>query len=80
MTTPLYARLEGVLYDVCVKEGQQVKVGDALYVIEAAKSQLAVKAPYDGTVRRIAGRPGDVVGATDIILELDAAGKSGATT
>jgi biotin carboxyl carrier protein len=79
MNTSLYARLEGVLYDVCVKEGQRVKIGDALYIIEAAKSQLAVKAPYDGTVQRIARKPGDTVSASDLVLELAADKESGAS-
>ena len=72
MNTLLYARLDGLLYDVCVKEGQHVRVGDELYVIESAKSQLAVKAPYDGTVRSVVGKPGEAVSATDVVLEFDA--------
>lgn len=71
MSTPLYARLDGLLYDVVVKEGQRVGVGDALYVVESAKSQLAVKAPYAGTVSRIACKPGESVAAGDVVLELD---------
>lgn len=72
MNTPLYARLDGLLYDVLVKEGQQVNVGDALYVIESAKSQLAVKAPYSGKIQRVVGKPGATVAAKDLVLELDA--------
>ena len=72
MATLLYARLDGLLYDVCVKEGQRVNVGDELYVVEAAKSQLAVKAPYAGTVRRIVNGPGKLVSAGDVVIEFDA--------
>jgi urea carboxylase len=71
MNTIIYARIQGILYDVLVKEGQRVNTGDAMFVVEASKAQLAVNAPYDGTVQRIARKPGDTVSAEDVVLELD---------
>jgi urea carboxylase/allophanate hydrolase len=73
MPIPLYGRLDGLLYDLKVKVGDSVKVTDLLYVVEAAKSQLLVNAPYDGKVVRVLKVPGDRIGAGELILELEIA-------
>ncbi|MGJ5071454.1 acetyl-CoA carboxylase biotin carboxyl carrier protein subunit [Bradyrhizobium oligotrophicum] len=72
MNKQLYARLDGLLYDVCVKAGQKVQTGEVLYVIEAAKSQLSVKAPYSGTISQVRRTAGETLSATDVVMELDA--------
>ncbi|WP_271603649.1 MULTISPECIES: biotin/lipoyl-containing protein [unclassified Bradyrhizobium] len=68
MTKEILARLDGVLLKVSVKEGQVVKARDELYVVESVKSELFVRAPYDGKVERILRSPGTSVKGDDIVL------------
>lgn len=71
MAISVLARLDGQLYDIKVKVGQQVASGDTLYVVESFKSMLTVGAPYAGRVTNIRHRPGDSVAAADVVVELE---------
>lgn len=55
--------LPGVIIDVCVKEGQAVKRGQKIAVIEAMKMENDILAESDGTVTAI------YVKKTDSVLE-----------
>jgi 3-methylcrotonyl-CoA carboxylase alpha subunit len=46
---------------ITVTPGQSVQAGDALIVLEAMKMELAITAPHDGRIRRIACRVGELV-------------------
>jgi 3-methylcrotonyl-CoA carboxylase alpha subunit len=46
---------------IAVTPGQRVQAGDALIVLEAMKMELAITAPHDGRIRRIACRVGELV-------------------
>jgi 3-methylcrotonyl-CoA carboxylase alpha subunit len=46
---------------ITVSPGQSVQAGDALIVLEAMKMELAITAPHDGRIRRIACRVGELV-------------------
>lgn len=45
--------LPGVIIDICVKEGQAVKAGQKVAVLEAMKMENDILAEYDGTVTAI---------------------------
>ena len=53
--------LPGVIIDVCVKEGQAVKKGQKLAVLEAMKMENEILAECDGTVSSIMVKKGDSV-------------------
>jgi pyruvate carboxylase subunit B len=42
--------MPGLIVEVLVKEGKQVKQGDPLFVIEAMKMQSEIASPVAGTV------------------------------
>lgn len=65
------APMPGLVVRVEVEEGQQVRAGQGLVVVEAMKMENELKAPADGTVARIEVKPGQTVdkGATMIVLE-----------
>ncbi len=56
MTSPL----PGVIIDVSVKEGQAVKAGQKVAVLEAIKMENEIQAPADGTVTAILVNKGDL--------------------
>ena len=51
--------LPGVIIEVCVKEGQAVKAGQKIAVLEAMKMENEIPAPKDGTITAIYVNKGD---------------------
>lgn len=47
------APMGGVIMSVKVKENQEVKAGDTLFILEAMKMENEIKAPQDGVVKSI---------------------------
>ena len=58
---PVTSPLPGVLIEVSVKEGQAVKAGQKVAVLEAMKMENEIQAPADGTVTAILVNKGDSV-------------------
>ncbi len=61
--------MPGTLLSIAVAEGQAVKSGDALAVVEAMKMENVLRAERDGTIKRIAARAGDALAVDALILE-----------
>lgn len=60
--------LPGVIIEVSVKEGQAVKAGEKVAVIEAMKMENEIPASHDGTVTAIHVQKGDsVLEGADIV-------------
>lgn len=57
----LKAPMPGLVVAVPVEEGQQVKKGQVLLILESMKMQNELKSPRDGTVNRIKVRAGESV-------------------
>lgn len=64
------APLQGSMFNILVKEGQSVKKGDVLAVLEAMKMENEIVAPVDGTVSAIHVEKGQNVNLGDTILEI----------
>ena len=60
----------GNVWQVVVKEGQSVKAGEVLVVVESMKMEFAITAPCDGTVHRVLCKEGAPVGAGQDIVTL----------
>ena len=67
----LKAVMPGLVIDIMVKEGDPVKTGDALLVLEAMKMQNELKAPQDGTVKRVIVQKGKTVNTGDTLLVIE---------
>jgi biotin carboxyl carrier protein len=63
--------MPSTVVSVNVSTGESVARGDVLVTLEAMKMELAVRAPRDGTVRRIACQPGELVQPGVPLVELD---------
>ncbi|MGI3899083.1 MAG: acetyl-CoA carboxylase biotin carboxylase subunit [Janthinobacterium lividum] len=61
--------MPGLLREVLVGEGQAVKIGESLAVVEAMKMENVLKAERDGTVAKILVKAGDSLGFEAVILE-----------
>ena len=61
--------MPGLVCSIAVSEGQEVKAGDTLAVVEAMKMENVLKADRDGVVKRIRARPGDSLAVDAVILE-----------
>ncbi len=49
----LLSPISGKVVNVRVREGDEVKKGDVVMVIEAMKMEYLIKAPYDGIIKKI---------------------------
>ena len=62
--------LPGVVIDVCVKEGEAVKRGQKLAVLEAMKMENEIPAPKDGTITDIHVHKGDTLQEGDPVVTI----------
>ena len=67
----LAAPMPATVVAINVTPGQDVKTGEALVVLEAMKMELAVTAPHDGRIRRVACHVGELVQPGVPLVELD---------
>jgi glutaconyl-CoA/methylmalonyl-CoA decarboxylase subunit gamma len=65
------APLGGVIQEIAVREGDKVKAGDKVIVIEAMKMKTIVAADHDGTVKNIQVKVGDAVDAGQVLMTID---------
>jgi len=65
----LVSPMPGLLVSLAVAEGQEVKAGEELAVIEAMKMENVLRAERDGTIKKLCARPGDSLAVDQIILE-----------
>ena len=61
--------MPGLVVSIAVKEGQEVKAGETVAVVEAMKMENVLRAEVDGTVKRINAKPGDSLAVDAVILE-----------
>ncbi len=61
--------MPGLVVSIAVKEGQEVKAGETVAIVEAMKMENVLRAEIDGTVKRINAKPGDSLAVDAVILE-----------
>ncbi len=64
------APMPGKILRVLVKEGEQVKTGQGLLILEAMKMENEIPAPKDGVVKKILVKEGDTVNTGDPLIEM----------
>ena len=69
-TKKITAPLPGLILKILVKEGDQVKTGDELLILEAMKMENTILAEYGGTIGKILKQANESVLQGDDILEI----------
>ncbi|MCR4268592.1 acetyl/propionyl/methylcrotonyl-CoA carboxylase subunit alpha [Nitratireductor sp. ZSWI3] len=67
----LLCPMPGLVVSIAVAEGQEVKAGEVLAVVEAMKMENVLRAERDCTVARINAAPGDSLAVDAVIMEFD---------
>jgi propionyl-CoA carboxylase alpha chain len=65
----LLCPMPGLVRSIEVKEGQEVKVGETLAVVEAMKMENVLRAERDAIVKTIKVKPGDSLAVDAVIME-----------
>ncbi|MBC7168598.1 acetyl/propionyl/methylcrotonyl-CoA carboxylase subunit alpha [Phenylobacterium sp.] len=71
MSKYLLSPMPGLLVSVEVSEGQEVKSGEKLAVVEAMKMENVLRAEQDGTVKTIHAEAGGSLSVDQIIIEFE---------
>ena len=66
----LKAPMPGLVVAVPVSEGQQIKKGQVILILESMKMQNELKAPRDGTIQRVKVKAGESVEQKQILLSM----------
>ena len=68
--TPLKSQLPGVIFDIKVREGDVVKAGQTVMILEAMKMENNIEADRDGVIEQIKAQRGDSVLEGDVLLTI----------
>ncbi len=61
--------MPGLVVSIAVTQGQEIKAGETLAVVEAMKMENVLRAEIDGTVKKIHVKQGDSLAVDAVILE-----------
>lgn len=64
------APMGGVVVEIRVKDGGEVKKGDPIAVLSAMKMEMVISAPHAGKISSIQVKEGDSVGGADLICRI----------
>ncbi len=65
------APMPGLVLQLSVEEGQEVKKDDPLVILEAMKMENVIKSPGEGVVKSIPVKKGDAVEKGAILIEME---------
>jgi biotin carboxyl carrier protein len=64
------AIIPGTIIDVYVKNGQKVKKGETLLILEAMKMQNRILMPFDGKIKKVFVKPDEKIPKNFLMVEL----------
>jgi biotin carboxyl carrier protein len=71
MINDIKAPMPGLILEVNVEEGSQVREGDYLLVLEAMKMENTLTAPRDGVVKSVSVNKGETVEKNQLLIEME---------
>ena len=69
--TDVVAPMPGLVLEVSVSEGDEVKKGDPLLILEAMKMENVIKSPGDATISKVNVQPKDTVEKGFVLIEFE---------
>lgn len=63
------APMPGLVLNILVKDGDEVKKGDSLVVLEAMKMENIIKAPVDAVVKKVEVKQGDKIEKNTVLIQ-----------
>ncbi len=70
-STPVRAPIPGIILKIMIKEGDSVKAGQDILVMEAMKMENQIQATASGVVSKINVKVDDAVQQEDVLIEID---------
>lgn len=67
---------EGKLLKWMFEEGDKVKDGDTLFLVETDKVNAEIPSPVDGVVSKLLAEEGDTIHVGDVVIEIDDGGEN----
>ncbi len=67
----IHAPMPGIIIGIKVQEGDHVKEGDTLVILEAMKMENAINSSKDGIIKSIHAKTGDSVEKNKLLIELE---------
>ncbi len=71
MVSDIKAPMPGLVLEISVKEGQEVKENDTLLILEAMKMENVLTSPRDGVIKSISVAKGDAVDKNQLLLDFE---------
>jgi biotin carboxyl carrier protein len=65
------AFIPGTIRKVSVKEGDKVKAGDLLLILDAMKMKNRILSPFEGIVKKVKAEAGNIVAKNQVLVELE---------
>lgn len=65
------APMPGLVLSVLVTDGDEVKKGDNLLVLEAMKMENMIKSPTDGIIKKVSVKQGDKVEKNELLISFN---------
>ena len=65
------APMPGLILEIDVSEGQEVKENDTLLILEAMKMENVLTSPRDGIIKSISVKKGDAVEKNQLLVEFE---------
>lgn len=66
----IHAIIPGTILDVYVKNGQEVKKGETLLILEAMKMQNQINMPFDGKIKKVYVNPDEIIKKQHLMIEI----------
>ena len=65
------APMPGLILDINVEIGQEIKEDDTILILEAMKMENIITAPRDGVIKSISAEKGDAVEKNQLLIEFE---------
>jgi biotin carboxyl carrier protein len=65
--TPITVAMAGTITKILKREGEEVKEGEDILILEAMKMENSISSPKSGKISKILVKPGDKVSAGDVV-------------